>query len=203
MSAEGIWAFLNSPLAIWFFSAVAIGLISFLYSKRQSALAEKQAHRERSDRINVEIAMRVDYFFRAIKEVRSDREDDYHHWSICVKLGLLDGMPYTAVFEETGQRKMLALLWELRLLAKGSADLEDIEKAIDATYELNAIVTEGWGDQKRKSLSSATKAALVEKARTAIKAFEWWRPESGLTKGFGLASLSKQHRKRSLSSRTD
>lgn len=173
MLLERIWTFLNAPFAIWLFSTVAIGLISFFYSKRQAVLAEKRIQQARSDRINLEIAMRMDHFTREVKVVPQDKEA-YEHWSVCIKL-LLDGMPYTAVFEDTGERKMLALLWELKLLAQTKTDQNRVQKTIDATKELIAIITEGWGDQKRATLNQETKEALIQKARSEIKAFEQWQ----------------------------
>ena len=146
---ERLWDLLNEPLALWLLSGVAIGSITFLYTRWESGRAEEKENRQLRRKLDLEIPARLRYSWNFLQEA-DDRED------FLIALLIL-AMPSEfkvpiAVFPEYRDRSLRSLLWELQGLVPES-ERPELDTAYEAAQQIADWAADLASQTKRGDLA--------------------------------------------------
>jgi len=116
-------AFFNSALGIWLLSSVALGLVSWSYSRLSESIAEKKENNGAIQKLDIEITARI----RRFEAFLANDSSNMMYFIALLSLdnpSTIDKMT-PVVFPEYSRRGLRSLLWELH-----SRVPEDEKKAV-------------------------------------------------------------------------
>jgi hypothetical protein len=128
-----IWAFMNSPLGLWFLSTVAIGMLTWSYSQWQANEAREKEDQQHARRLYMEVVMRIKSVGNLLANAQN-KEQFFGAMSILDNPTL--GNLSFSIFPQFRNRSVRSLLWELALLDKAK-ELDRIESAIGAATQIS------------------------------------------------------------------
>jgi hypothetical protein len=104
-------AFFNSALGIWLLSSVALGLVTWTYTRWTETLAKARENREAVEKLDIEIAARIQRFESFV--VDGSRNVTYFIALISLDNPSAIDKVSPVVFPEFHRRGLRSLLWEL------------------------------------------------------------------------------------------
>jgi hypothetical protein len=151
---QRLLAFLNTGVGIWLLSSVLIGSITFFYKKADEAYADRARKRATAERLDTEIASRLQDLRKNIREdlarlpsssgdERLELDKDLVHW-VDNYLNWTPGNPFVGgqvnVYPEFKEKTIAALTWDLEdAVPDGRKD--EIRRARATIQRLNDSVT--------------------------------------------------------------
>jgi hypothetical protein len=143
-----MWAYVNSPIALWALSSVIVALISFAYSKHLDSVKKEEERNERSQKLEAEINNRRNETLKFLKyfKARTNGAKYYDDPRFLYKeaVTFMDGKNdpdfpafQSALYQEFKQENLNALLTELEKVSETKAtDIKSLRTKYDALASL-------------------------------------------------------------------
>lgn len=112
-------AFFNSALGIWLLSSVALGFVTWTYSRWTETLTKERENREAVEKLEIEIAARIKRFCSlatpsTFSDISRDSNETYFIALISLDNPSAQDKLSLGVFPEFAHRGLRSLLWELQ-----------------------------------------------------------------------------------------
>jgi hypothetical protein len=128
-----VWGFFNSAFGLWLVSSILFGLVTWSYSTWSDSRARARENEAAVEKLDVEIAARVDRFRTLVSNAKSAERYYSALWYLdnpsSEKFGLV-------IFPEFGNRSLRSLLWELRSRVSRGEKAE-VSRALQAAETLS------------------------------------------------------------------
>ncbi len=168
---------MNSTFALWFLSTIVVGLATWAYSSHEDSLRSAARDRETLQRLDTEIAGRVQYCIQYIEGRRvkldaqrlnvSNRPMLFLQVADCLD-GSSGSVGGSGIYEEYAHRKFPALIIEIRRLLP-RAERQSVADASAAYYDLRRISESGDRQGGLMRTDPDQTAAQLKEAEEAIE----------------------------------
>jgi len=168
-------SFFNSSFAIWFFPTFGIGLITFLYQKRQAKREKQKVIFDTLRRSFIEMENMIAEFDSAFNTHKKEKGKVWNRTNYAIFFeNLLEGKGYLAVFPELAHRSFVSLALEANDLCSSRGQKKRLLKAIaplkvltSAVQNLKVVKREIEGEQPLENFSSEVDK-FVDTIRTKL-----------------------------------